>query len=178
MKTILLTFICLLNFTLIFSQALTIETVFSTNDSTIEANELQNKARLWFYDTYNSGKSVIQLDDTENNTIISKCSFYYNTTYTMSKTSGYVKYDFTIYFKKGRYKCVLTNFNHDASQINMIDIGLITIAEDLPKKVMGYNMYNKVYKEIKQTILTDMQSLLTSLENAMNKETEAKSDDW
>ena len=178
MKNILSTIFCFLNFAFIYSQSFTIDTVYSVNDTTIQASELQNRARLWFYDTYNSGKSVIQLDDTENNVIISKCSFYYDTSYRMSKTSGYVSYDFTIYFKKGRYKCVLTNFNHDASQINMIDIGLITTDEDLPNKVMGYNMYNNVYKEIKQTIQTDMQSLLASLKNAMNKETEAKNEDW
>ena len=168
----------MLNFTLIFSQVLTIDTVFQTTDTTIEASELQNRARLWFYETYKSGKSVIQLDDTESNTIVSKCSFYYNTTYRISQTSGYVKYDFTIYLKKGRYKCVITNFNHDANKLNMIDIGLITIAEDLPTKVMGYNMYNKVYKEIKVSIHSEINGILTSLENAMNKEIGAKNSDW
>lgn len=178
MKNLLFTIIGILNFAFIYSQSFTIDTVYHVNDSTIQASELQNRARMWFYDTYKSGKSVIQLDDTENNVIISKCSLYYDTSYRMSKTSGYVGYDFTIYFKNGRYRCVLTNFNHDASQINMIDIGLITTDEDLPKKVMGYNMYNNVYKEIKQTIKTDMQSLLTSLQNAMNKGTVGENNDW
>ena len=42
MKNILLTIICFLNFTFIYSQSFTIDTVYSANDTTIQASELQN----------------------------------------------------------------------------------------------------------------------------------------
>src|SRR5450830_1164209 len=77
----------------------------------VSKNEIYNRAKHWFIDTFNSGKDVIQLDDKETGEVIGKgcfkavwmINFYSSQSVNVWKT-------IKIQIKDGRYRYEITDF--------------------------------------------------------------------
>ncbi len=77
----------------------------------LSSEELYKRSKRWFFDTYNSGKDVIQLDDKESGEIIGKG--FFETYWESSFISGIginVFQTIKVQVKDGRYKYEITDF--------------------------------------------------------------------
>jgi len=178
----LLSALTLLSITTLFGQEkLTYSEVVQTDS--ISQNELYNRAKLWFATTYNSANDVLQMDNKEEGQLIGKAILKYNPNVLSGseQTKGNINYTIKIFVKNGRYKYEITDFIHDpyGNQYGKYSMGVITTSEECPNpKPMAKGWSDKVWKDIKSQIETNMNSLIPSMKQGMKKKTETKKSDW
>lgn len=142
-------------------------------------DELYQRAKNWFVDTFRSANDVIQLDDKENGQIVGKGNFSYSQKVTWAAVANNtIRFTAAITIKDGRYKYEFSNFEHSmAVPGTPLNLGLITDAEPIrkgfPKKTI-----EKIYVEAVQEIADNVASLSVSLKSAMASPTQAQSNDW
>jgi len=151
----------------------------------ISQEEMYNRGKLWFVNTYVSANDVIQLDDKTGGTIIGNGVFRYNSKVfnASDRTVGLIRYTVKLFFKEGRYKYEIGNFRHEStstSNYGGINFGQITNDSEClnPKKGMGASWNNKVWKDIKSQIDHDVKSIISSIISGMDKAVESKNSDW
>jgi hypothetical protein len=165
-------------FTGLFAQdsALTFSRVVSIEN--VSKNELYDRAKSWFAETYKSAKDVIQMDDKEAGKLIGKGNFRYDSKVFSgsTQTTGWISYTITLQVKDNKYRYEITNFRHDGN--GDYDFGLITSSENCPYEMKSTfkNWRDKVWKDIKSTIAPNADDIVLSLTSYMNKQ--AKKDDW
>jgi len=154
-------------------------------DSTLKSSELFTRAREWFALTFRSSNDVIQLEDKQNGKLIGKGAFKYTSRilYGSEGTKGWVYYTLTIQVKDGRYKFDLTNFIHEGNPNNTggaLSFNLITTSDECPYDfaMSSKSWKNKVWKDIKQDIQTNSETIISSLKIAMSKPSPKVADEW
>ncbi|MGB1050834.1 MAG: DUF4468 domain-containing protein [Chitinophagales bacterium] len=164
-------------------ETLTYEEVIQVESMSKE--ELFNRAKFWFVASYNSYNDVLQLEDKENGVIIGKANIKYEPSFLSGSgtTRGVVSYMIKVSTKEGRYKYEITDFFHDpydkSNTISRYSVGMITNDEENPNpKAMAKGWSNKVWKDIKSQIESEMSLLIISLTSEMNKPVESEEDDW
>jgi hypothetical protein len=186
MKTILnLTFTLLFinaviaqnNEQLIYSDVIELENV--------SQDDLYNRGKIWFANTYVSANDVIQLDDKSSGLIIGKGVYRYDPKVfnANARTVGVIRYTVKLFFKDGRYKYEIGNFNHESTSVSSyggIDFGLITNETECssPKRGMGSSWNNKVWNDIKSQIDDNVKLLISSIKDGMTKTIESNNSDW
>lgn len=130
-------------------------------DSSVSGNadQLYNKAKLWFVDAFKDAKEVIQLDDKENKTIVGKGLFRYN-----QGVAPYAcKFTVKVMTKDNKYRAQIYDFTIEAG------------TERIPSTGEYYND-NSSYKKFKEKsrvkINEGVSSLLDGLKSWMNKKTD------
>lgn len=77
------------------------------------AGQLYSRAKLWLANAFVKSKNVIDLDDPSGNTIIAKGNAPVIIMGNFGKESGgYISFKLSLFFKDGRYKYILTDFDH------------------------------------------------------------------
>ncbi len=77
------------------------------------ADQLYAKAKLWLANSFVKSKNVIDLDDPTSKTIVANGNAPVIIMGNLGKEDGgYVSFKLSLFFKDGRYKYVLTNFEH------------------------------------------------------------------
>lgn len=77
-------------------------------DSTVQQQVLYRAAREWFAKSFVSSNNVLQMDDEEAGILIGKGSF--TIIHTIWGTPFPIRFTISMYFKNGRYKYELTDF--------------------------------------------------------------------
>lgn len=149
-----------------------------TVDSTITKDELYNRARSWYADTYKSEKDVMSITDKELGEISGNGAIRFEprTFYFGSMCArGWVMYKINIYVKEGRYKYNFHSFIHEGTRCpgggGLVSFGILT--SDKEHKTES----NKGWREVKEVVNARMENLIQSLKEAMNKKHET-SKDW
>lgn len=160
MKYLVLVLICLPF--LAYSQ-LSYEKVVEV-DSTSK-NILYNRAKSWVAKSLENPERAINLDDAESGTIILNLNFKYDCKLStgFARYSGYISYNLELFFKENRYKFRFSNFIHPTE-------GTITESEEHPKdfKYKSERKYfNKLWKDIKLQIDTEVTDLSVLMEKEM-----------
>lgn len=174
--------IILISFTVLAQKPITYTEVVQVDS--VSQDDLYNRARLWFTTTYNSANDVLQMDSREDGQIIGKAVMAYSSAIFMSSgtTKGNIRYTVKIFVKDGRYKYEITNFIHEpygSSAGYKTDFGLITTAEKCPTPTKGAVKWsNKVWKEMKDVIAADMESLIPRLKQGMVTVADSEDDNW
>jgi len=182
MKDLFLIFTLILISTLSYSQEpLKWEEVVRV-DSVTNKNELFNRARQWFSNTFNSEKDVISILDRNTGEISGNAVVEYksNRFYMgVACVNGYVSFKINIYVKDGRYKYVIHSLIHEGSYYNgssPISYGILTDSDIAPKPTRG-RANNKAWAEIKAQAANQIISLINTLKTEMTKKSEVQ-DDW
>ena len=168
--------------TLIGQEKLTYSEVVQIDS--ISQNEIYNRAKLWFATTYNSANNVLQIDNKEEGQLIGKAVIKYDSKVFVGSaiTDGYISYIIKIFVKDSTYKYEITDFIHAPTGdavAGKSSMGLITTSEECPNpKPMQKGWSNKVWKDIKSQIETNMNSLIPSMKQGIKKQTETKKSDW
>lgn len=152
-------------------------------DSTITKNELYNRAKLWFTNTFKDANKVLQVQDEERGQLVGKGKMKYNTTIFAGSgtTSGYIGYTVNLFVKDGRYKYEITDFIHEGSSNTPFNMGLITDSETAPifsEKKYAIKWCDKLWIDIKDQITPNARSLEQSLKEAMSKPAVVENDNW
>jgi len=149
----------------------------------VSKDELYNRAKLWLATAYNRSSDVLQMEDKDAGQIIGKAIIKYNPTVFSGseQTKGTIKYTIKIFVKEGRYKYEITDFIHDpyGNQYGKFSVGLITTAEECPNpKPMAKKWSNKIWKDCKDQIESNVTPLISSLKQGMSTQVESETDDW
>lgn len=139
----------------------------------VSSDELYNRAKRWFVDTYKSGKDVIQLDDKENGEIIGKGFFeeMWMVTFYGGQNVN-VWQTIKVQMKDGRYRYEITDFRMkyfvSASQYTSSSNVDVALEEwNKGRDANNKKFYPKIDSHIK--------SLIESLDKAMKTKTKS---DW
>ncbi len=141
-------------------------------DSTSK-NELYLRAKEWFARSYNSSKSVIQIDDKEAGVISGKAfTKVFVTMMGVTKHAGNIHYSVTVYFKNNRYKYEIKDWICSADGIR----SLVETSEVSNIKPDAWSV--KFWEKAKSTVNVEAQTLINSLKEEMAKRSPAQSNDW
>ncbi|WP_284461172.1 DUF4468 domain-containing protein [Chryseobacterium sp.] len=147
-------------------------------DSTVTKEELYNRARSWYADTYKSEKDVMSITDKELGEKSGNGEIWYEHQKFYAGVlcaKGYVMYKINIYVKDGRYKYNFHSFVHEGTRCSggggLVSFGILT--QDKEHKTES----NKGWREVKDLVNVRIENLINSLSEAMNKKHEA-SNDW
>lgn len=84
----------------------------------VKADELYARCRSWFANTYNSSKSVIEMEDKTSGIIIGRALFTATARALGSELfNGYINYRISVFIKDNKYKYEITNFVHEGGYI-------------------------------------------------------------
>lgn len=142
----------------------------------VSKDELFNRAKLFFVNTYNNATKVIQTEDKETGIIAGKAITGHSIT--MGKFSGSgatdapASYTITLAVKDGRYKYTITDIVQEK-------LGLLTTSPDNPDiPVMAGKKWKEEAREgIKKSADKVFGNLINNLKSEMNKTTPA-GEDW
>ncbi|WPO89925.1 DUF4468 domain-containing protein [Chryseobacterium sp. HR92] len=175
MKNILSGFLLFLSL-FYFSQELKFEDVVKV-DSLTTKDELYNRARSWYADTFNSEKDVMSIDDKNLGEISGNGAIRYEPRgfyFGALCATGYISYKINIYVKDGRYKYNFHTFIHEGTRCpgggGLVSYGILTQEKEHP------NQPNKGWKEVKELANITAERLISSLNDAMNKKHETNND--
>lgn len=171
------TLVSLFIFSFIFSQELKYEGVVKV-DSTVTKDELYNRARSWYAETYKSEKDVMSITDKELGEISGNGAIRYDPQsfyFAANCARGWIMYKINIYVKQGRYKYNFHSFVHEGTRCpgggGLVNYGILT-ADEKPRSGA-----NKGWREVKELVNSRMENLIKTLSDAMNKKHET-SKDW
>ncbi|AZA91192.1 Uncharacterised protein [Chryseobacterium nakagawai] len=175
MKQILIFLLFVLS-TFFYGQELQYEGVVKV-DSLTTKEELYNRARSWFADTYKSEKDVMSITDKDLGEISGNGAIRFEpkTFYFGSMCArGWIMYKINIYIKEGRYKYNFHTFIHEGTRCpgggGLVSFGLLT--SDKEHKTES----NKGWREVKEVVNKHMEDLIKSLNELMNKKHETNND--
>ena len=147
-------FLCMLFFvaTLQAQEPLSFEKVIQADS--VKKDVIYNGLKEWVGMSFKSAKNVIEMDDKEAGIILLRpVSDYKMKGLTYLGFEGYLKYTIKLSLKDGRFKVVVTNFEHSVLPGNCRDcnLGLITVDEEYPYKYSfgAKGSMNKVWKDVK-----------------------------
>ena len=139
----------------------------------ISSAELYKRSKRWFFDTYNSGKDVIQLDDKENGEIIGKG--YFETYWQSSFLGGMninVYQTIKVQVKDGRYKYEITDFKVKY----FVPASQYTKASNVDEPLETWNTWREENcNKIRAQIDLDVKGLIASFEKFIRTKPR---DDW
>ena len=146
----------------------------------ISQDDLYKRGLIWFAKAFVSPNDVIQIKDQEQGLIMAKAYTTYSPTrITQASAEGKVSYNFSIYFKEGRYKYVVTDFYYEPYKqgSGFMKPAILTEDKDCPDPVpMAVNWSNRVWADIKAQVRSDMKTLVVSMANGMKVPLESASD--
>ena len=128
-----------------------------TVDSTVKKEELFNRARVWFVTEYRSANDVIQMQDKDAGIIIGKGSFIVSNGVGIMINTLKVANTIKLYFKDGKYKYEITDFN-----VYEGDLPGTPISQKAP----GYG--KKSWQNMLYAINDEVKKAINRLETSMN----------
>jgi len=138
----------------------------------VSQRELHDRADSWLVSLYHDSKEVLQLDQDGHIMGRAKMSYYPIAKKTRKIFKGDIYYAIHIYLKDGRYKCEITDFNHE-SDVGGFDFYILTDQEITPiTPPFGYSRKwsQPTFEDVKLESKNYAISLLASLNKAMVKE--------
>jgi hypothetical protein len=177
-KTI--TFLAITFSMIVYSQDLKYEDVVKV-DSTINKEELFNRARTWAAQVFSTKNSSVTTEDQQSGEISGVGYYDYRADKKYKGSScveGPLTYKFSIFLKDGRYKYVFHSFDHKGSRgniCNRIDFGRLTLVQEAPEKGRGI-AYNYAWEDVKYKTDIKVNTLVSDLKEAMNNKYEGNND--
>ena len=140
----------------------------------VTKEEMYNRVKHWFIDTYNSSNDVIQFDDKEHGEIIGKGCFrtVWNLRFYTSQSMNVWK-TIKIQFKNDSFRYEITDFKLNNPFFSAQNETISNLGVPIEQWNKGHTANNKkFYPKINNQMIT----LIDSLEKAMK--TNVKSDNW
>lgn len=174
-------------------EPMSFEKVVYDSDSSASMEDMFERSRKWFSNAFNSGESVIDLEDKENGVIIGKASFQYEPSKTMlGMATGRVDYKVTVYCKEARSKIIVSDFYHTSTFIKSDNFGnmhhqcsfglIYKEAEQetgCPKMAFTKKTSNSALEEIRAKSILEASYLFETFEESVSGSIEIdKGGDW
>lgn len=142
-----------------------------------DKNYIYVKAHEWISKTYGSAKTVIDMQDKEAGKLIGKAQatvkIDYASMYGPLVHTDNVRYVISIDCKDGKYRCVISDFNHEGGgygDSKYPDYGsLDKEAAYRPSASTGKPVEDRVFFEVKNQMMYESKALLADLKRAMHK---------
>jgi hypothetical protein len=131
------------------------------------AKELYLRAVSWLAHSVVDAESVLEVQDRESGTLISKVAIPYepNVASSSENIRGFITFTVTIMVKDGRYKYMISDFTHHGSPsptADAIDFGALTTAKEFPE------ISTKIWKHLKTVSASRASALISSMKTAMS----------
>lgn len=137
------------------------------------------RAKEWVFKTYNSGKSVVQMEDKEAGVIVGE-GVTERLTYKnglITNDAGYFAYQITLNFKEGKYRCVIDKIKYKRGDMVLKEGA--DIAEDYPSNWgdFGKGQKEREWIKMKEQAINHLKLVFVSLQTFMS-ESKKKDDGW
>jgi hypothetical protein len=131
------------------------------------AKELYLRAVSWLAHSVVDAESILEVQDRESGTLISKVAIPYepNVAASSENSRGVITFTVTIMVKDGRYKYMISDFTHHGSPSateDAINFGPLTTAEEYPE------ISTKIWKHLKTVSASRASDLIRSMKTAMS----------
>lgn len=142
-------------------------------------DDLFTDARQWLFDTYRSGKAVLELEDKEEGVIIGNGKtgeLIYNNV--MSKVeAGNFRYSIKLEFKPGKYRLTFNDIYYERGELNIGDGA--NYGADYPDNWprMGKKHNKRQWESMKAQALKEFNLIAENLYTYLTEKPEAD-DDW
>jgi hypothetical protein len=141
-------------------------------------DDLYQRARLWYNNSFKSSKDVLQIQDKETGELAGKGNFktYYQYRLLGSNQKQFLLAHFAInlFVKEGKYKYEITNFELEPDppyrdSYKTYTIPVLTSASEFPEKwpYASKKLVNQMWTEIKANVDTEVKSIVSTLIQAM-----------
>jgi len=173
---ILLTF----NFNLSAQGELEYSEVVELNE--VSKDVLYSRGLIWFAETFNDSRDVIEIKDREGGLIIGNVFFKYYAPKGLKyvDANGYIQYQVKVMFREGRTKIVLNSFTH-RPKYEPYSLGILTKSENYPytKVYKGFSdkWHQKIWENLKVGVPLHAEYLLSNFKEFMSKST-MDTKDW
>lgn len=146
----------------------------------VSKDELYTRAKAWLNESFNSVKDVTQHSDKEAGEIFIKGIMPLTARYKYfgnQKDDISSKFMLNLWFKDGKYKYEIKEFDAYYTHNQSVKFGVLTTAEECPSKVFMTppKIANQMWSSIKADAETTSKGLIASLEKAMKVD---KKQDW
>ena len=161
-----------------------------TVDSLLTKEQLFQKVKQWFSESFVSSKNVIDNADKDEGVIYGHAIIMI----TANSTYGHIDFNIEVRCKDGKVKCVLRDFMHREGQVvnaygeHRVGFGTFDIGSLAQKEVpewLGYNQTgrskrgrDKLWNEVKNTSKISAFNLIQSLKSNLKKESIKEKDSW
>ncbi len=150
------------------------EKVFQV-DNAITNDELFNRARSWFVDTYKDASKVLQVEDKESGELVGAAILTHSYGVLLTPMKMTIDYRISVRIKEGRYKVRVYNlYNSKVKEGKMIVDGIGEITESHKNNKIYLNP--EKYEYMKITIQANAEVIFQSLFEYMSKPIEKESD--
>jgi hypothetical protein len=129
------------------------------------AKELYLRAVSWLAHSVVDAESVLEVQDRESGTLISKVAIPYEPNVSTENVRGFITFTVTIMVKDGRYKYMISDFTHHGSPSaseDAINFGPLTTADEYPE------ISTKIWKHLKTVSASRASDLIHSMKTAMS----------
>lgn len=149
-----------------------VEYVETVSLDSVSKNTLFTRTREWFAKNYYSATDVIQMEDKKTGKIIGKANVPVNmrTSLISNKdmSAGHINYTISIYFKNGKYKYEITDFQHiGGGPADSPNGGSVNDMMEMDSGFWG-NPYRKTYLYYLVQLDENMKSLISDLKSALS----------
>lgn len=144
-------------------------------------NDIYVRAHQWISKSYGSAKVVIDMQDKEAGKLIGKANMpvkmYIGTMYGKFDYTAYVSYIISIDVKDGKYRCVVSDFNHSSTTVHFSNNTSVPGKSygDLNQDMVTYissatnkPVEDKQYYSVKNQVMTQAQAILKDLKEKMH----------
>lgn len=145
------------------------------------AKDIYTLSKNWFIITYNTPKSVLQMDDPSSNMISGKAATKFSMNGIIyAAYEGWINYIIMIQSRDGRFRVEITNIVHENKPGNApsCELGLI---RDMPNQfTTGINksFHNKVAEEIKSIMKQYADEIFINIEVYINSNETPANQEW
>jgi len=139
----------------------------------LSSSDIYTRANEWFAITFNSAKSVIQMNDINSKKIIGKGS---TSVLFRSFDGGQFFYTISFFAKEGRYKYIITDIYHKSSLANPNGSGG-DITNETPACKKWF-LTTKQWTSFREQAETNIKLIIDNLNNYMNETNIQDDDNW
>jgi hypothetical protein len=136
----------------------------------VAASNLFVRAKLWFADSFEDSKRVLEVDDKDAGILSGKGAFAYEPNVLSGNSSirGTIRFSLKITVKDGRYKIELSDFRHLPISIsNPVSFGFITLSDGPASNWSTKNVRKKIWKHMQDECESHAKELIESLKTKM-----------
>ncbi|HAN19607.1 MAG: hypothetical protein A2X13_14795 [Bacteroidetes bacterium GWC2_33_15] len=144
----------------------------------LSKDEIYDLARIWFTETFVSANNVLQIQDKEAGQLIGRGSIGYTSATFMANeaVNGNISFLVKIFVKDGRFKYIITDFNHKGTPSKYcssgVNFGIITEQSESPIISRGNpaGWHNKQWEKMKHESAVVAASLIRSMKEKIKKD--------
>ena len=145
----------------------------------LNAEQIYNKAKIWFANNMRSANNVIQLDDAENHHIIGKANFDFKVNnMTWHALTGIIRFTIEIAARDGRYRLKVYDVKHEAFKDGWTEGPVYVNGPNPNVKGLRKKQNSEMQKRAVEVCIKNLAAMLVNLQETMAGNSSVTDEEW